>query len=766
MNDLTVTNSNTLTIDNEPSLTEILRENKRRLDAINAPFNPLTGEASIGKRKKTHFLGFPSKLETQWLPIEMLNVPLVKHLVHYGLDKTTEKVLGAFTPEARDIVLDQFIRIRYKYDFAFWCWMVVKIKPKGFGDDIPFRLNYPQRKLVEQFEEQRKAGKPVRTILLKARQWGGSTVTQIYMAWLQLVLMKGANSIIVGHVKDASTEVKDMFFKLLDKYPAELLTTPNDPNAQRFAKLPKIHGTSSSANLFYIDSRNCKLKLGSAERPESARGGDSTLAHCTEVAMWVATEGKTPEDIVRSVTGGISYKQGTMIVYESTANSEEGFFHDEYCDSKNAKELGKPHQFEPLFISWFEIGWKNMLPFKNETQYLMSSFKGTPERKDPYLPDSIHPDAPSIEEFAEKLIRMRNQAHADTDREEPGRYLWWLWSIGAPLQAIYWYTIERTKFHDHADMATEAPSDDIEAFKHSGARVFSEYHIHQFECMCKPPRFIGEVDTTLIVTPDEFNQYRHRPNEAFNGKKLISNLKFHEDPAGNLWVWDLPEYFDDCKITNRYIVSVDIGGMSNKADFSVILVMDRYWLTEGGVPVVVAQWYGHIDHDVLAIKAAQIAAFYDNALLVIESNTLETRDKDRDVDGDQSGFILNQIKAFYPNLYERAADPTNILEGAPRRLGFHTNTKTKPLLISNLQKCLRDKLYVERDKRRLAEYMVYQKLPNGSMAAARGHHDDLLMAAAISLYISYNEMDYPRVIEKKQHQLSGSKPIYISSGII
>ncbi|MDE7393142.1 MAG: hypothetical protein K2M80_01530, partial [Muribaculaceae bacterium] len=43
-----------------------------------------------------------------------------------------------------------------------------------------------------------------------------------------------------------------------------------------------------------------------------------------------------------------------------------------------------------------------------------------------------------------------------------------------------------------------------------------------------------------------------------------------------------------------------------------------------------------------------------NSLLVIESNTLETHDRERQVEGgDQSQYILNQISTVYPNLYAR-----------------------------------------------------------------------------------------------------------------
>ena len=767
MNKVPIPTSNEALIANTDevwSVESILEENHRRMDLMNATFNPFTGENSIGQREHVKILDFP--IPDMWLPIEMMNTPLVRLMCKHGLYGFIERNFGirkndAYQPYI-NAVLDIFDRMRNRADYAYWCWMRALISQKGGGDDIRFRLNYPQRILMETWLEMERLGLPVRIDLLKARQWGGSTCVQIKFGHIQLVATTGANSIIVGHVKDASTEVKDMYFKLINKYPAQLLYKPGE---EYNPKLPPIHGTSSSANLFYIDSRNCKLKLGSAERPESARGGDSTLAHCTEVAMWVATEGKTPEDIVRSVTGGISYKPGTVIIFESTANGTDNFFHDEYISAKQARELGMFHQYRDLFISWDQIGWKNMLPFKDDERYLkknilanhgLSSDADTHDLPwlDNYLPESIQEFATTEREFAEKLLSMREQQTPADDRHEPGRYLWWLWQKGCSLQAIFWYTVERTKFHDHADMAAEAPSDDIEAFKHSGAKVFSEYHVRQFESSCKPPKYIGEVDCNIIVSDDDMRRFSHRMNDAFSGKQRLSNLKFREDPQGNLWVWDLPEYFTDCKVKNRYLVVVDIGGMSNRADFSVIVVFDRYWMTEGDGPVVVAQWYGHIDHDILAWKSAQIAKFYDNALLVIESNTLETRDREREVDGDQSQFVLNQIKECYPNLYERKADETAILDGIPHRYGFHTNVQTKPMIIANLVKCLRDHLYVERDKRCLDEYMVYERKPNGSFGASSKHHDDLLMTRAIGLHICFNEMPYPKIIQAQEKQKS------------
>jgi hypothetical protein len=344
------------------------------------------------------------------------------------------------------------------------------------------------------------------------------------------------------------------------------------------------------------------------------------------------------------------------------------------------------------------------------------------------------------ENFAKWLYVNRENENALSDRVECGHYLWWLWQKGATLEAINWYIQERAKCGDHAIMASEYPSDDVEAFVHSGTRVFDKYKVEALRSTCKPPLVVGDVYA-------DFDE----------GEKALQNLRFREDHQGQLWIWAQPEIDPSEKVTDRYLTVVDVGGRSHKADWSVIVVFDRLFMAEGGKPVVVAQWYGHIDIDLLAWKAAQIAAYYDNSLLVIESNTLETHDRERNVDGDQSQFILNQIKDIYPNLYERKQSEEAIVEGMPRRYGFHTNISTKPMIISTLVKVIREAMYVERDQRCIDEYNFYEKRQNGSFGAIVGKHDDLLMTRAIGLHICFFEMDVPRIVPIQKIKIHSRK---------
>ena len=65
----------------------------------------------------------------------------------------------------------------------------------------------------------------------------------------------------------------------------------------------------------------------------------------------------------------------------------------------------------------------------------------------------------------------------------------------------------------------------------------------------------------------------------------MQNLRFVEDKQGLLHIWELPEIDEKEVVTDRYLTVVDVGGRSNKADFSVIVVFDRLFMIDGDRPV-------------------------------------------------------------------------------------------------------------------------------------------------------------------------------------
>lgn len=638
---------------NNTDMTEqILEENSRRLGMIDRTFDPISGEGSVGERFESTAPGKGGG--KVWLPVSMK-----------GLKLTAAN----------------YERLRSLHDFPYWAAKYVYIKKKGGGDDVPFFLNRPQRKFVEMLENIRLSGRPIRLILLKARQWGGSTCSQLYMAWLQLIHETSLNSLIIAHQGVGSDEIKDMFDRMIEAYPDKMLDGECKRDKKRGKKCKKMERVGRSGAIYRVSARNCKIKIGSAERPDSCRGGDYNLVHCSEVGIWKKTDGKSPEDILRSACSGVLYKPMTMIVYESTANGTGNFFHREYEAAKRGIS-----QFESLFVSWFDIDLYS-LPFSSVAERA---------------------------EFAKALYEGRENETADSDRSQPGAYLWWLWRQGATLEAINWYIAERSKYSEHGLMAAEYPSDDVEAFVHSGARVFDKYKVEALRGGCRDAPYSGEIDDNGFV-------------------KLQS---------GGWKIWNFPDEKGE-RMESRYVAVVDVGGRSAKADWSVIVIFDRLPLAFGELPEVVAQWRGHTDFDLLTARAASAARYYQEALLVIESNTLETHDRDRDTDGDQSSFILNRLRDSYPNLYARPRSEEAVVRGMPARYGFHTNIATKPMIIATLVKVIREGLYIERDQTCLDEYLSYERRQNGSYGAIAGCHDDLLMTRAIGLHIIYHELDIP-----------------------
>ena len=73
----------------------------------------------------------------------------------------------------------------------------LKIRTKD-GQLVPFRMNTPQKKLYEAARRQAEAGKPVRIIVLKARQMGFSTLTE-GMIFKDTATQPNISSGIVAH---------------------------------------------------------------------------------------------------------------------------------------------------------------------------------------------------------------------------------------------------------------------------------------------------------------------------------------------------------------------------------------------------------------------------------------------------------------------------------------------------------------------------------------------------------------------------------------
>lgn len=301
----------------------------------------------------------------------------------------------------------------------------------------------------------------------------------------------------------------------------------------------------------------------------------------------------------------------------------------------------------------------------------------------------------------------------------------WLFSIGATLEGLAWRRQKLKEYKDIWRFKQEFPATADEAFLSTGRRFYPIEDTQRLRQGCIPPRFIGDIY-----------------GDKQSGKDCLKNITFKKEDGGNLKVWFMP---DNRKYANRYITVVDIGGNSINADNSVICVIDRIDMINGGIPIVVAEWCGHIDHDLLAWKAVQLSTAYEDALLIIEANTLETEQ----TEGDHFEFILDEIADAYPNLFSRTS-PDKIRAGLPPRWGFHTNKSSKQMVCNHHKKVLRENMYIETCSEAVDEHDTLEVKPNGSLGAIDGKHDDRHITRAIGIWAAYNPdiLNAPRKKEK------------------
>lgn len=704
-------------------LEKIISEDSRRKAVLFKGYNPLSGENAPGKRARIVISDFMGG-KPLFIPVEMLRIRFVRVLIHYGSIEAYVKAkmpAGINYAKARKAVWRRFIRLRCKHDFYFFAYAYARIKNKEGGPDIPFYLRPAQIKTCKVFERMRLAGVPIKVILLKCRQWGGSTLTDIYMAWIMIFWKTSWNCNIVGHQSTSSITVFNMYERLINAIPLWLFYKTGQEYPDEVQKIKK---DSKNPNIKYLVPRQCKIQTGSALNPEAARSDDVAMAHITEEAFFPNTEKWTPEKVVKSVISPLTGKPYEFVVRESTPNGMENEYHDEWIRAKSVDKEGRPlSSYVPVFVAWFEI------------ETYVRPFKSQDERDD----------------FIIWLYKHRNDSTGN------GAYFWHLWEIGASLEGINWYIEKLKDYHSIEDMQQEYPSDDIEAFKYSGKAVFDIYKVEKLREDCLAPIFIGDIegdsfDPSSPIDPISPIKYEKHP--------CMQNLRLVEEAGGPFRIWDLPD--DSIQVKYRYLVSVDIGGSHKTSDWSDIVVFDRYDVMYGGVPTVVAEWHGHCDPDQLAMRCAQIAHFYQDAFLVVENNTAYSRMND--TDGDVSELFFPILVPLYDNLYN--SNHSKLLKHRSKELkyGFNTNKATKVAIVKFLTAVIREQKYMEREEETLNEYAYFMLYPNGEYGNTPGKHDDRVMARAIGLYVEH-EMPVPFIIVQKtpeevaQEKFRKKKPV-------
>ena len=646
----------------DTSIAAMKRENKRRRAVFDAPYHPVTGYGdTAGVRVSFRFACEGEDMDWN-IPVAMQEEPVVKLLMKY---KNMEKAAAAVAVAGEELFYE-LMRTRCRYDYEFWAATCAKIQDKETKKIIPFILNRPQRKLLHAIITMYEANLPVRIIICKARQWGGSTLVQLFMQWLQTFRHDRWHSVIATHVENQARVIRSMFTRVAKFHPPEA------------GAITMRNFEGSAKNKLIVESEAI-ISIGSMQQPDNLRSQDIMMAHLSEVGLWKETEGKKPEDLIQTIVGAIPYIAGTMIVQESTAKGVGNYFHRAWQHAVQGK-----NNDTPVFVAWHEI-----------KMY----------RQD--IPGNI---AGFIRSFTD--------------------YDYFLWQSGATLEGICWYRTKLKEFKgDVWRMQSEFPTTPDEAFQSDARRVFSPIYVKTAEQYIKEPLMTGELSA-----------------KARTGRDALTNIRFAEQPAGNLKIWIAPttQQLNNStiqQVSNRFCGFLDVGGRTHDADWSVLSIIDRLPVLKGQPVELAAQWRGHTDQDILAWTAAMICQWYDHALLGVEVNSLKRKGEE----ADHSFTILDTIAEHYDNLFHRTSIE-DIRAGIPKKWGFHTNKASKEMILDNLNAALRDASFIEHAQEAVDEYNCFEEKPDGSKGAVEGAHDDIVISRAGALWLAQSFMEPPKIV--------------------
>lgn len=237
---------------------------------------------------------------------------------------------------------EALIQHRLRTEFPFFAETFLRIKTKD-GEVVPFKFNKAQMRLWRLMKDLDSKGKPIRIIILKARQLGMSTFVQGYLFW-KSVSSPGTNGLVVSHDEDSAIELfskQEMMFRLLPEEYYSQLQAIKDAKKQG----KKLAFAGDLNTLLYVDTAG-KATIG--------RGQTYQFVHLSEFAYY-----PKPREIMRGLSQSVPKKAGTVMIIESTADGMGNAFHKMWERSSKGES-----EWAPLFIPWYEDDDYRMLPPK------------------------------------------------------------------------------------------------------------------------------------------------------------------------------------------------------------------------------------------------------------------------------------------------------------------------------------------------------------------------------------------------------------------
>jgi hypothetical protein len=527
----------------------------------------------------------------------------------------------------------------------------LKIKTKD-NEIESFKLNEPQQKLYNIIKHEAEQNKPIRIIILKARQMGFSTLTEAVI-FHRTVNKKNVSSLIIAHKDDATANLFKMSKLYYDKLPSLLKPMRQASNAYElvFAN-PTRNPAEKENNPGLLSTIKCATAGGSGV----GRSDTYTNVHASEIAFW----GDNTKETLNGLLQAVPSKPGTLVIYESTAN---GF---NYFKEVWDKAVNKENDFIPVFFAWFEL---------DEYQMPYDGFELTQEEKELQQRFNL-----SLEQLSWRRWSINNNCGGD---------------------------IELFK--------QEYPATPDDAFIATGACIFDKQIITNRKF---------ELRNTTPLKQGEF--------EFKNDKIHISDICFIEKEKGFVKI------YEDVKKDYPYVIGCDTAGEGS--DYFTAHVINNITGKQ------VAVFWGKLGDDEFAKQMYCLGMYYNYALIGIESNftTHPIRELER----------LEYTKQY---VREKADD---YMHGLNKSFGYRTTKLTRPLMIGDLVKIVREDIQLINDVKTLQEMLSFIKNDKGRPEAEVGQHDDLVMGLAIAYQLYFSSQQTHELPSKKRKKAKWEKDMY------
>lgn len=360
----------------------------------------------------------------------------------------------------------------YEHNFPWYCAHALKIATKS-GEIMPFILNDEQHFLHQRAQDQLAAQGYVRLLILKARQWGGSTYCEA-RGYGMTSRRDNQTGLVMAHRDDSSTNL----FRMIQRF-----------HEHDEAYRPQTKA-SNAKELVFAQPYNSRYMVHTAGKTSSAGVGRSfsyRFVHCSEVAWWGDMGAHTMGGLLEAVPSEHPAILGTEVFWETTANGYDPLFHTKWEEVKGMQERGEPSEWELVFIPWYWHKAYSLDLDEDQRRYILSS----------------------LSDYEKWLMR---QERRDGSRVTTGQIAWRRQKIATATPPPGLSKIQFVK--------QEYPATDTEAFQATGTHLFDLEKVAQWISEAPNPalsyEFLPESGEPLYREDGRLKVWREPdPNRAY-----------------------------------------------------------------------------------------------------------------------------------------------------------------------------------------------------------------------------------------------------------